>query len=105
MKSGSMSAFEAARNIDDAIDGYDGPCGIGGLEGMVDWVSVNSYDAMPPDDESYHAHIRSAALACHCCPVCCSPPCDGCLAGGVCDDAACRCDELDEYRREDDQDA
>lgn len=75
MKSGSMSSFEAARNIEDAIDGYD--------------------------NESYHAHIRAAALACHCCPVCCSPPCDGCLAGGVCDDAACRCDELDEYRRED----
>jgi hypothetical protein len=54
------------------------------------------------DDESYHAHIRAAALACHCCPVCCSPPCDGCLAGGVCDDAACRCDELDEYRRDED---
>lgn len=66
----------------------DSPCPVHGLD----------------EDPYYHAHVRAAALACHCCPVCCSPPCDGCLAGGVCDDAACRCDELDEYRREDDQD-
>jgi hypothetical protein len=97
MKSGSMSSFESARNIEDVLDERD------------DWATERpldkTEDAMPPDSESYHAHIRAAALACHCCPVCCSPPCDGCLAGGVCDDADCRCDYLDDWNRRDEEDS
>ena len=43
----------------------------------------------------FRAHM---AKDCRCCYECRGRPCDGVLAGGVCDQARCRCDdETDDY--------
>ena len=42
---------------------------------------------------SWSAHVEAAAMACRCCPECREPPCDGALAGGICDQGSCRCDD------------
>lgn len=41
------------------------------------------------DDPSYAAFVKAALGWCRCCQQCGGAPCNGCLAGGVCD-----CDEL-----------
>jgi hypothetical protein len=46
----------------------------------------------PHDDPAYHAYLADAAAACCCCPDCGLVPCEGVLAGGVCDDL-CICPE------------
>lgn len=62
----------------------------------------------PVDDPSWQEHIKESMRYCSCCPLCSDPPCDGAMAGGVCDQAPCRCDddwdEDEDYDREDDDD-
>lgn len=43
---------------------------------------------------SYQAFIQSCVSACHCCPECqqLNIPCDGTMAGGMCD-RMCWCDD------------
>lgn len=52
-------------------------------------------DMMPPQ-----GLIESLAKDCRCCDCAvCHPggvPCDGLLAGGMCDEATCRCDDEEE---------
>lgn len=57
-------------------------------------------DGDPFDDPSYQDYLASCAKDCRCCPVC-SQVCAGVLAGGLCDDAACRCEPDDEYGYDD----
>lgn len=48
-----------------------------------------------PNEDDYDIPpevLASAAKHCTCCPICVGCPCDGCLAGGMCDDM-CTCDE------------
>lgn len=50
--------------------------------------------------------IEGAAKDCRCCPDCeVTRPCDGCLAGGICDHFRCTCgeteDDEDNHRGED----
>jgi len=40
--------------------------------------------------------IAVASKSCDCCPECQQHPCDGALAGGLCDQIRCVCDELDQ---------
>lgn len=47
----------------------------------------------PFDDASYRRFVLEAARACRCCQDCSECPCGGCLAGGLCDDAECHCDD------------
>lgn len=42
---------------------------------------------------SYDQWIVNCAEACNCCPNCGSVPCGGCMAGGMCDNSPCRCDD------------
>ena len=44
------------------------------------------------DDPEYQQWLEEAAKKCTCCPVCWEVPCDGCLAGGICDNI-CNCEE------------
>lgn len=37
--------------------------------------------------------IAAAAARCQQCPICRDTPCDACLAGGVCDNLRCTCDD------------
>jgi hypothetical protein len=50
------------------------------------------------DDAEYAAYVEACAADCSCCGVCSpgSMPCEGCLAGGVCDRIACRCYDEDD---------
>ena len=48
--------------------------------------------------------IAAAAAHCHCCPLCCDAPCAACLAGGVCDQFRCTCDDYDEDEEEEHDD-
>lgn len=43
----------------------------------------------PFDDPSYQAFVEGAAKHCRCCSCCRNPPCDGVLAGGMCDEFGC----------------
>jgi len=71
-RAASCACARSAAMVDDAVDGYD-----------------------PDDDPAYHRYIAAAAKECNCCSVCCRVPCDGCLAGGMCD-ATCHCSEDDD---------
>ncbi len=51
----------------------------------------------PFDDPDYLAHVSTAAKACRCCQVCSDVPCAGCMAGGMCDQTTCRCQDDDVY--------
>jgi len=58
-------------------------------------------EGWPPDaeDPSYREHVRAALRVCRCCAGCgWSVPCDGTLAGGMCDEMCwCQgCDGLDD---------
>ncbi len=50
----------------------------------------------PYDKPEYHALVEAAAKGCRNCPSCSECPCPACLAGGVCDDRECHCDEKEE---------
>ena len=52
--------------------------------------SMNDYE---PDDSAYAEYVANAAKTCRCCNVCWSNPCAACLAGGICDDMVCHCDD------------
>ena len=52
-------------------------------------------------DDDYQRFILAAAEACRCCQDCSECPCGGCLAGGICDDMACHCDDEPEEFEED----
>lgn len=52
---------------------------------------------MPPQ-----AVLDNMATHCRCCRTCASAPCDGVMAGGMCDEARCSCD--DDFTRYDDVD-
>lgn len=43
--------------------------------------------------------LAECAKSCTCCGTCWSVPCDGCQAGGICDEMTCRCEDAsaDEY--------
>jgi len=43
-------------------------------------------DGPPPE------FYEECAKHCRCCPLCWSVPCDGCCAGGICDDFDCKCE-------------
>jgi hypothetical protein len=49
--------------------------------------------SMPPPE-----FFEKCAKACRCCPSCADVPCEGTMAGGICDER-CRCDDErgDEY--------
>lgn len=53
------------------------------------------------NDDSYQRFILAAAEDCRCCQDCSECPCGGCLAGGICDDMACHCDDEPEEFEED----
>jgi len=55
-----------------------------------------SDDMMPPPDV-----MERFAKNCRCCRTCGDVPCAGVMAGGLCDDARCSCDD---EREEDDRD-
>jgi hypothetical protein len=51
-----------------------------------------AYDWNPPP-----SFFREMAKACRCCQTCGQPPCDGVLAGGMCDEY-CHCrDDIAEF--------
>lgn len=50
-------------------------------------------DPDPFDDPSYRAFVTDAAVTCRCCSRCWDSPCGACLAGGICDEMACHCDD------------
>lgn len=50
----------------------------------------------PYDTPEYHAFVEASAKDCRNCPSCSECPCPACLAGGVCDDRECSCDEKEE---------
>ncbi len=57
----------------------------------------------PFDDPSYRRFILDAARDCRCCQDCSECPCPGCLAGGICDDDECHCDDYGyDYDQEED---
>lgn len=63
---------------------------------------------MPFDDmPGYVELVESLVKDCRCCPAC-HPggvPCDGLLAGGLCDQATCRCNDADpDYGWDDEED-
>jgi hypothetical protein len=61
---------------------------------------VNDDDMMPPPDviEAFMKH-------CSCCQCCQNPPCDGVMAGGMCDERRCiRDDERDDEYYDDECD-
>lgn len=47
--------------------------------------------------------IAEAAMRCQCCPLCSmtGSPCEGCMAGGICDAWRCTCDDEDDDLYED----
>lgn len=45
------------------------------------------------ENDGRQAWFDNAARICRCCPFCSSRPCDGCLAGGVCDRMRCTCED------------
>lgn len=45
-------------------------------------------DMMPPPEV-----IEAFAKDCRCPPCCADMPCAGAMAGGICDDRRCRCDD------------
>lgn len=45
------------------------------------------------EDDDYRRFVLAAARDCRCCQDCSECPCGGCLAGGMCDDAECHCDD------------
>lgn len=58
----------------------------------------------PYNGPGYRFFVAMMAKHCHCCPACRNPPCDGALAGGMCDQSRCRCDdESDDYEDEEDR--
>lgn len=59
---------------------------------------TDDYDPMPPPDV-----IERLAKDCRCCQACGSVPCDGVMAGGMCDEARCSCDD-EPSDRDDDED-
>ena len=48
------------------------------------------------DDGSRQAWIEATALECQSCAWCTALPCDGCMAGGICDQW-CHCAEDEDY--------
>lgn len=54
---------------------------------------------MPPQEL-----IERMAKVCRCCPECGAPPCDGCMAGGMCDEFRCSCDDEHEDDFDDEED-
>ena len=56
------------------------------------------------DQDAYDAWIAKVSKGCLNCPSCGESPCGGCMQGGVCDQARCRCDddpEGDDFNAED----
>ena len=54
----------------------------------------------PHDSPEYQAFVEEMAKTCKCCPE--LRPCDGCLAGGICDQTECsRCRNDDNDYQED----
>lgn len=49
------------------------------------------------DDPEYTEFVRGMAKHCNCCPDCSSVPCDGVLAGGLCDESCVCEDQYYEY--------
>jgi hypothetical protein len=66
--------------------------------GAEAWVNIDcelccAVAALGGDDDSLSSDIAETfAKDCRCCPSCGSVPCDGLLAGGMCDET-CRCGE------------
>ena len=55
------------------------------------------------DDPAYEEFVSELASHCFCCQECSSIPCDGVLAGGLCDNL-CSCDDEHEESYIDDGD-
>lgn len=64
------------------------------LQGLVDGERGTD------DDASYEEFLAGCAMHCRCCCECWQVPCDGCVAGGICDEV-CRCDDDDIYDDDD----
>jgi len=47
---------------------------------------------IPFDEKEYYEFLESMIKHCKCCPYCSNIPCDGILAGGMCDEI-CNCDD------------
>ncbi len=45
---------------------------------------------------SYEAFIAACSKECRCCGFCSVHPCDGVLAGGLCDRSRCTCNDIEE---------
>ena len=56
----------------------------------------NEIQEFVKSDPDYDAWMNQLALECQCCPLCWDVPCDGCMAGGICD-AMCICEEKYDY--------
>lgn len=52
-------------------------------------------DIYDPENPKYKRWLEECAKDCHCCPICWDFPCDGVMAGGLCDDM-CICDDYEE---------
>lgn len=50
----------------------------------------------PFDTPEYQAFVEEMAKTCKCCPE--FRPCDGCLAGGLCDQTECRMCRGDDFQ-------
>lgn len=59
-------------------------------------MNDDDFDQMPPPDV-----IEEMLKGCRCCRMCSNPPCDGAMAGGMCDEADCHCDDDHDYRDDD----
>lgn len=46
-------------------------------------------------DEAYQLFVQDSVKHCDCCPLCSEVPCDGVLAGGICD-RLCNCAEIED---------
>lgn len=55
-----------------------------------------------PDNVLPPPHVIEEMMKhCRCCPCCRNPPCDGVMAGGLCDEFGCEDDEYRDDREED----
>jgi hypothetical protein len=57
----------------------------------------------PFADPSYRAHVEACSKYCQCCASCSDHPCAGSMAGGICDQARCHCDDEREDSEDSDQ--
>lgn len=62
--------------------------------GGVYEISPHATGQCPSCEDSEARHYVALAKECRCCSDCWSLPCEGCAAGGVCDQI-CNCDDDD----------